>query len=135
MSPWRHPRRTASVLRALLFFWLFGIAASWANACLVQDRPAPHRHEISMPAEATHEHDDASGVGDEACLSFCDSEQGVVPTYKLPVQAGLDAALPTPLGAAWAAWVVDAPPERGRLLSTPPPPASPVAIRFLRLSL
>jgi hypothetical protein len=132
MNAWRRPRRTAWMLKTMLFFWLFSLAAGWANACLVQDG-LPH-DAAAVPHEAAGaEHHDDHGPGLDACLSFCDSEQNIVPKLKLPALADLDAAAPAAT-AAWIPSMADRVPYRGHRYAMPPP-EPPVSIRFLRLTI
>jgi hypothetical protein len=136
MNAWRRPCRTAWIVKTMLFFWLFSLAAGWANACLVQPaldhdaQAAPHG---AAWAVAGAEHHDDPGPGLDACLSFCDSEQSIVPKLKLPVLADLDAPAPA-AAATWTPSMADRVPYRGRRLAMPPP-EPPVSIRFLRLTI
>ena len=133
------------VLKTMLFVWLFAIAAGWANACLVQARPASHGHEgapgssgrlallVSAAGDATV-HPGDHGAAADACLSFCDSEQGAIPKLKLPVLEDPDVEHAAPAWMALA-WSVERRPARAGRPAAQPPPDPPVAIRFLRLTL
>lgn len=125
-----------------MFFWVFGIAAGWANACLLQDRPFAQGHGRDAAMLAHQDGAVARGVasfadadaGLEACVSFCDSEQRAIPKLELPALAAFDVAHATTV-VAWAPRVVEHTAGLARLLAPPRPPGPPVAIRFLRLTI
>lgn len=140
------PRRLAS---ALLFVWLFAVFASWANACLVRPvaptAPARGHHGLEhagaahvdahRPAadDAGHDPDPAQ----EVCADFCDTGQSILAKPQPSKGEGAaDPVLFAPMPhAAWpvlSAGPLDLP---WRLLAAPPPPGTPVAIAFLRLTL
>jgi hypothetical protein len=133
------------VLKTMLVVWLLSIGAGFVNACLVQGGLGPHglaglRESPPgghVPAHAASDaavgHDGRDTAAD-ACLSFCDSEQGTIPNLKLPAFGDLDA---DQTALAWVAppWSTDRRPARGRHPTAQPPPGLPVAIRFLRLTL
>lgn len=143
MNIWRRLQRTAWVLRTLLFVWLFGLAAGWANACVLQARFDAHHGALGHDADtAGHPHPsspvaraivDDGGAAAEVCLSLCDGERSAIPKLKLvvPGDPGLHQAA---LAAPWLPWSVAPAPERARAVAMPPPPGPPVAIRFLRLT-
>lgn len=117
--------RTRRIAAAMLFVWLFAVAASWAHACLLRE-----------PAAAADEHHHPPEAAQELCASFCDAEQRTVakPQPTPGDDAGLAAA---PAPAAELGWPVFTPGlalPRWRPLAAPPPPGPPVAIVFLRLT-
>lgn len=133
------------VLKTMLLVWLFAIAAGWANACLLQSRPASHDHAgspgssgglaalVSAAAEPTVRPDD-NGAAADACLSFCDSEQGAIPKLKPPGLEDPDVSHAAPLWMSQP-WSAEWRPAPVRHPAAQPPPDPPVAIRFLRLTL
>jgi hypothetical protein len=140
------PRRIAS---AMLFVWLFAVFASWANACLVQPaaRPATapgHHGQAGEGSAHRGAHGPAavdptkgSDPAQEVCAEFCEAEQGIV--AKPQPSKGEGAADPSlfPLAAlaGWPAFLPGRLDPRWRPIAAPPPPAAPVAIAFLRLTL
>jgi hypothetical protein len=143
-------RQQRHIASALLFVWLFAVAASWANACLLrpaaaaEGRHGQHADHDLMAArggnhgpagDAGHSHE--PDPAQQTCASFCDIEQSIVakaqpaPGDGAVHQADL-AAQPAvcwpalPLPPAEACW---------RPLAAPPPPGPPVAIAFLRLTI
>jgi hypothetical protein len=153
MRPLMHllpPRRIAS---AMLLVWLFAVFASWANACLV--RPGAQSGAYPTASRGFHGHADAgvrhgdphrhadvaptkgAGSAQEVCAEFCEAEQRIV--AKPQPSKGDGAAdpllfLPTAL-SGWPAFLPGRLDPRWRPLAAPPPPAAPVAIAFLRLTL
>lgn len=134
----------------MLFVWLFALGASWVNACILQPSDAtqnlrghPERsgfvahggsgHEGAGNAGAPHEPDPAQ----EACASFCDTEQSVV--AKVQPAKGDGAVEPSAQGVlvfgGWPAITRGQTEVRWRPFAVPPPPAAPVVIAFLRLTL
>lgn len=144
MNAWRRPGRTTLLLKTLLWVWLFGLAAGWANACVVQARAAAHGHEpahestgvwpgqaaLSFPATPHHPTDAAL----EACLSFCDSGQDAIAKPKLPGPVDVEASVAAAVGA-WVSRSLAPSDAHTRALAPPAPPGPPLAIRFLRLTL
>jgi hypothetical protein len=130
----------------MLFVWLFAVAASWANACILQpDSPSDHHarggfvvphgssDEAAAGANGTHEPDPAL----QACSSFCETEQSIV-TKAQSVKADVAAeqlALVAQVFACWPAFTPGQAEVRWRPLAAPPPPGPPVAIAFLRLTI
>lgn len=123
----------------MLFFWVFGLVAGWANACLLQVRSAAHAadtHAVSsaqhrVPGPALDAASDQGSAGGEVCLSLCDSERGAIPKHKLPQVADHDLAHAAPVGQM--AWSADMTPVR-RQPPAVPPPGPPPTIRFVRLA-
>ena len=130
----------------MLFVWLFAVVASWANACILKPESsvdhhqrsglvAPHGavHEAAADASAAQEPDPAQ----QACASFCDTEQSIV--TKARTAKGDGAAEPPALVAqvfaSWPAFTPGRTALRWRPLAAPPPPGPPVAIAFLRLTI
>lgn len=149
MRPLMHLHRPRRIASAMLFVWLFAVFASWANACLVQpaDPPAAGRVQHGHAGEGSahrgaHEPSAAhpapsSDPAQEVCAEFCEAEQSIV--AKPQPSKGEGAADPSlfPLAAlaGWPAFVPGRLDPRWRPLAAPPPPAAPVAIAFLRLTL
>jgi hypothetical protein len=125
----------------MLFVWLFAIAASWVNACLLQPRGDHARSatdHAAMAATGTA-HEVSSGAhsndpGRVACLDVCDDERSTIPKYATASVADL-AAAPMIASALWSLAVAKAAFPRERPLAAAPPPERPVAIRFLRLTI
>lgn len=149
MRPLMHLHRPRRIASAMLFVWLFAVFASWANACLVQPaaRPATapgHHGQAGAGAAQRGAHGPAaldptkgSDPAQEVCAEFCEAEQSIV--AKPQPSKGDGAADPSlfPLAAlaGWPAFVPGRLDPRWRPLAAPPPPAAPVAIAFLRLTL
>lgn len=133
----------------MLFVWLFATLASWANACPLQPSAAtaapPEYHQrIGALAHGGAHHDATAKAGatDEpdparqACASFCETEKSIVAKAQPSKgDVGADAALPLPVvHARWPALTPGRTEPRWRPHAAPPPPGSPVAIAFLRLT-
>lgn len=144
-------RRTKSIAKAMLFVWLFSLAVGVANACVLSESRTDARwHDRAAGSQPLHGAEHAPVVapaagpaaahsadepdsGQQACKSFCDSEQSAVTKTRT---ADLTDAPPLAVatGALWlrvtartdATWRIDA---------AAPPPQLAVAIRFLRLTL
>ena len=91
-------------------------------------------HAPSGTAAGATDHRDEPGAAADACLTFCDIEQGAIPKLTLPVLGDLDIdhAVPACMALPWS---FDRRSSRGRRPMAQPPPGPPVAIRFLRLTL
>lgn len=139
-------QRTRRIASVMLFVWLFALVASWANACILQPgRSGDHHepsglvapravgHEAAAGAIASHEPDAAQ----QACASFCDTEQSIVTKAQGAKADGVaePSAAVAQVVAAWSAFTPGRAGARWRPLATPPPPRPPVAIAFLRLTL
>lgn len=150
MNFWRQHRRASRIATAMLVAWLFALVSSWANACLVQDREAPHRvglagTEQPLVAQAVighaHAHsgheepaDHDSDGARQLCKAVCDDEQTTLPKVVSPsvLDLGPPALVPT---EAWSFCAAQAQFPSGCPLAAAPPPEAPVAIRFLRLTI
>lgn len=124
---------TRAVAKATLFLWLLGFVAGVANACLLETRH-DHQGQVGISAAApTDAADDCDpAVGEQACKSLRDLEQGALakakvldgaddlPAFGFVASRSVAASAPSPL--AWQAWAA-------------PPLGPPVAILFLRLIL
>lgn len=130
----------------MLFVWLFAVAASWANACILQlEGPGEHhlRSALTVPHAPGNDHDAGAGGSNEsapavqACVSFCDTGQSIV--AKAQPAKGDSADYPSAVivqpGAAWPAFAPGLAQVRWRPLAVAPPPGPPVAIAFLRLTI
>lgn len=129
----------------MLFVWLFAVAASWANACILQPESSSDHHarrgfvvphgssdEAVAGANGTHKPDSAL----QACSSFCETEQSIV-TKAQSAKADGTAELPALVAQVFACWPAFTPGRaevRWRPLAAPPPPGPPVVIAFLRLT-
>lgn len=122
-------RRARSIAKAMIVAWLFSLAAGVVNACVLFDR-AGHaaRYDSNAALHETDEHDAAR----QACLSFCDTDQGTAAQSKAldPPQA---APLVRAIGA-WHAHTARRTDAAWRLAAAPPPPRA-LAIVLLRLTL
>lgn len=147
-------RRKRHVASAMLFVWLFAIAASWANACILRPSVATegsHEHHASRDlmaaqggthghgsdASDSHEHEHEPDPAQDACASFCDIEQSIVAKAQ-PAKgdgAAQQAALTAQPAICWPALPLPPAEARWRPLAAPPPPGPPVAIAFLRLTI
>lgn len=102
-SSTRTPRSTAF---AVLWVWLFSVAAGVANACLLET-PASHSDAVSVVTVA-HGHDHASGHAEgsqahkQSCLKACDDGTKALPK----AQAGVDQADPGPAPLVTTLWAV-----------------------------
>lgn len=130
----------------MLFVWLFAMAASWANACVLRPENlsdhhvrgglvAPHGSspEAAADADGTHESD----LSLQACASLCETEQSIV-TKAQPAKADGAAELSALVAQVFAWWPAFTPGHaevRWRPLAAAPPPGPPVVIAFLRLTI
>ena len=142
----QRPRRIAAVL---LFVWLFSVAASWANACLVQpviDPASAHGHHGWVSAGATAADAQRSASGGAAhepdpaqtlCAEFCGAGQQLVAKPQPTKGDGaVDAQLHPPTALlAWPAFAPTPLELPWRPLAAPLPPGPCAAIVFLRLTL
>lgn len=130
----------------MLFVWLFAVAASWANACILQPESpgdhhgrsgfvAPHgsSHEAAADAPGTHD----PGPAAQACASFCETEQNIVAKAQSSKADGAaeQSALVAQVVACWPAFVPGRAEVRSHRLAAPPPSGPPVVIAFLRLTI
>lgn len=147
MTPIRRPRTLRRIATALLLCWVFALGASWANACLLQDRQT-HAHATAAGGDAavpsvtaghagavpSHGHD--AGAGDLACLDLCDAAaQSCTQKDAAPDVFGV-ADLPPPLHSiAWALAATRQPDTALAMASPPQEAAVPLRTRFSRLAL
>ena len=130
----------------MLFVWLFAVAASWANACILQPEGSGEHHlrsGLSVPDGPGSDHDAGAGGSHEsdpalqACVSFCDTGQSIV--AKAQPAKGDSADCPSAVivqaVTAWPAFEPGQAQVRWRPLAAAPPPGPPVAIAFLRLTI
>lgn len=140
----RTKRRTAF---AVLLVWLFAITASWANACVLQERNT-HLHGSVDPQTlsaraplvstghlgADADHPETTGAAKSTCLKFCgDGAQTLVtvnPGFDL-----LDLPMAPPLALAWTTRQAAAAPVSAWLELPAPSPGLPLRTRFSRLAL
>lgn len=150
MNFWRQHRRASRIATAMLVAWLFALASSWANACLVQDR-APARgvvhgnaglvlathtalgHAHEQPGHEEPADHDSDGAR-QLCQSVCDDEQTTLPKVVAPsvLDLGPPGLVPT---ESWSFCAAQAQFPSGCPLAAAPPPEASVAIRFLRLTI
>ncbi len=140
----RTKRRTAFTV---LLVWLFAITASWASACVLQERNT-HLHgavdaqTLSAQAPlvstghlgADADHPENAGAAKSACLKFCgDGSQSLV---KLTAAIDLlDLPMAPPVALAWTTHQAAAAPARAWLELPAPSPGLPLRTRFSRLAL
>jgi hypothetical protein len=130
----------------MLFVWLFAVAASWANACiLLPASPGDHHapsaflapqgsiHEAAADASGTHAPDPAM----QACASFCGTEQNIVTKAQSTKADGTaePSALVAQVLARWPAFTPARAEVRWRPLAAAPPLGPAVVIAFLRLTI
>jgi hypothetical protein len=122
-------RRAKSIVKAMIVVWLFGLAAGMVNACVLSDSSHAARYDSNATLLETDEDDAAR----QACLSFCDTDQGTAAQAK-----ALDPPQATPLLRAIGAWhdahAAQCTGAAWRLAAAPPPPRA-VSIVLLRLTL
>lgn len=136
-------RVTRLIAKLMIFAWLFGVALSVANACVMQagraGQPTAHPPgladvHVAGPASVDDEH--RAQASKQACKSFCDAAQS---TVAKTASATVDLAQAPPPSALTAAW-----PKQAALLDADaawrgagpaPPPRLAPAILFLRLTL
>lgn len=139
-------QQTRHIASVMLFVWLFAVAVSWANACILKPESSSDHHarggfvaphgssdEAAAGANGTHEPDSAL----QACASFCETEQNIVTKAQSAKTDGA-AELPALVAQVFACWPAFTPGRaevRWRPLVAPPPPGPPVAIAFLRLTI
>jgi hypothetical protein len=138
-------RRHAAL--TVLTVWLFAIAASWANACVLQER-STHRHgsldpqtlSVQMPTVSTGhlgadgDHPENAGAARSACLKFCgDGAQTLVKVT--PGTDLLNLPMAPPLALAWTTRQAAAAHARAWLELPAPSPGLPLRTRFSRLAL
>lgn len=132
--------------RLMSFIWLFSLAVSTANACILSAGRAATSlaaHVAASPALPAHGATAAHDIGQEpgacpaACKSFCDSERSTVAKTKNAEAPDLSHAAPW-LGAArgWRPYATARADEQAawRLAAAPPRQLAP-AIQYLRLTL
>jgi hypothetical protein len=137
---------TRRIVAMMLFVWLFAVAASWANACILQPEGSgehPVRNGLTVLHDPGHAHDAGAGEPHEsdpalqACVNFCDTGQSIV--AKAQPAKGDSSADPSALFvqvvATWPAFTPGEAEVRWHPPAAPPPPGPPVAIAFLRLTL
>ncbi len=136
MTAFRRPCTQRRIVAAMLLFWLFALASSWANACVLQDRQT-HRHgstdgHASEPITvmaghvgAVPAHGAESSSGASVCLEVCDAatQNSVQPNWAIDLP---NLTLGPPRSLAWtpepspdtaAPAAVAAPPPRPRVPS------------------
>jgi hypothetical protein len=142
--------QTRHIASVMLFVWLFAMVASWANACILQPSGAVatlHGHHERGNLAAHHDFDHASAAGtsaahetdpaQEACASFCDTEQSIVAKAQPAKGEGPteQASCPAQVFASWPAVLPDRADVRWRPVAAPLPPGPPVVIALLRLTI
>lgn len=146
MTPIRRPRTLRRIATAMLLFWLFAISASWANACVLQNRQT-HAHAEAVDGDhavstvtaghggAVPSHADDGDAGDLVCLDLCDaSSQSCVQPDGTPDAIDLTDGPALLLAAAWTpvvARLADSP----AAATAPLPDAVPPRTRLSRLAL
>jgi len=129
MTSIRQTRTLRRIATAMLLFWLFAFGASWANACVLQERQT-HAHAESVDGDFTvtaghggalPSHGSDGGAGELVCLDLCDStSQTRVQTDASPGAIDLADGPPLLLAPAW-------PPVVARLAATPGAVSAPLA--------
>jgi hypothetical protein len=143
-------RQQRHIASAMLFVWLFAVAASWANACILRPAAAAEGHHgqhagHDLMAAQGGSHGPAGDAGhshgpdpaQQACASFCDLEQSIVAKAQPAPGDGAvhQADLAAQPAVCWPALPLPPAEARWRPLAAPPPPGPPVAIAFLRLTI
>lgn len=130
----------------MLVAWLFAVAASLANACILQpERSGDHDERSGLVMPHGPGHGSGTGAGGshdsdpalQVCVSFCDAEQNIV-TKVQPAKGDSSHEPSSGAGQVVANWPAFTPGHaeiRWRPLAAPPPPGPPVAIAFLRLTI
>ncbi|MCW5631967.1 MAG: hypothetical protein KIT17_01390 [Rubrivivax sp.] len=130
----------------MLLFWLFALASSWANACVLQERQT-HAHSSASVDEPTvvtvsaghvgavpGHFDGATATGETVCLEVCDAttQTCMQPDWVIDLP---DLVLGPPASLAWAPQV--RPPLSGPGTTAAPSPRAAVPPRtlFSRLAL
>lgn len=137
-------QQTRHIASAMLFVWLFVVAASSAHACMVQPGgPIDHhaRGVVVVSLDSGHEADANGTHGPDlalqACASFCETGQNTV-TKVESTKADDAGELPGLVAQVFVCWPAFTPgwtEVRWRPLAAPPPPGPPVVIAFLRLTI
>lgn len=138
----RHLHRWAA---QVLFLRVFGIGASFANACLAAKPEVSHGagavHLITAQTtddRASHDtmlgaiHDE--GPGNANCQDFCDKSAISIPPLKSALDLALAVALLPPVAATYY-FVVACEPDQWWLSRREGVSAPPITIIFLRLAL
>lgn len=146
MTPIRRPGTLRRIATAMLLLWVLALGASWANACLLQDRQT-HVHSGAADGDgalgtvtaghggAVPSHGDDAGAGELACQDVCDAASQTC-TQKEATPAAIDLAdLPPPLRLAASRRVVTRLPKAAFAVGSPPPAAVPLRARLSRLTL
>ncbi len=132
--------------RLMSFIWLFSLAVSTANACILSASRAATSlaaHVAASPALAAPGAIAAHDIGQEpgacpaACKSFCDSERSTVAKTKNAEAPDLSDMAPCPVATrAWRLRVAPCADEEAAwwLAAAPPRQLAP-AIQYLRLTL
>jgi len=132
---------------AVLLVWLFALSASWANACLLQER-GMHVHGGSDGASlvakvpnvsaghvgAVPAHDVTPGVAEGACRAVGDD--GTQTLVRLPPSSDLSDAAMAPTGPfSWSAHAAALSADASMLELLPPRRDVPMRTLFSRLAL
>lgn len=149
MNVFRNAFARRRIAGALLIVWLFAMGTGWANACLLQargthldDRPMARAGQSRMPvvsaghagAVAGHDEDGANVSSSAACHKACaDGSQSLVGFN--PGWDGGDTGLAPMTTLDWRVAEFAARPSSRRLRLQPPIAASPIRLRFSRLTL
>lgn len=130
----------------MLCVWLFAMAISWVNACVLSvDRPVDHHgshtlvapHEVNPYSASVSVGDREPDSGLKACASYFEAEQNVVikaQSAKGDDGADLSHSLVN-LAGWWPAFMPGEAQVRWHPLTGPPRLVIPVAIAFLRLTI
>jgi hypothetical protein len=131
----------------VLLVWLFAITASWANACVLQERNT-HLHGSVDPQTlsaqaplvspghlgADADHPETAGAANSTCLKFCgDSAQTLVKLT--PGVDLLDLPIAPPVALAWTTRQAATTPAVARPELPAPGQRLPLRTRFSRLAL
>jgi hypothetical protein len=139
--------RQRHIASVILVVWLFAVAASWANACILRPSASAqgtHEHHAGHDLMPGGSHGQAGVAGhaptpdpaQQACASFCDIEQSIVAKAQ-PAKgdgAAHQAALAARPEVCWPALPLRSAEIRWHPMPAPPP-GPPVAIALLRLTI
>jgi hypothetical protein len=142
-------RHAKFIARVMALVWLFSLAVSVANACVlsVSRSSAPlhdragwsassAKHAVAdalvagMAGQAANE-SQGPDAGQQACKSFCDAERSTIAKAKALDLS--DALLPLGAAAVWRR--LDASRADAWHIAAAPPPGLPLALLLLRLTL
>lgn len=144
MTLFKTPRLKRRFAAAMLVFWVFALSASWANACLLQDRTTHLDSSLvataGLPAVSPGHagvlasHAQGQSPGEASCLKVCDdASQSLVkwqPGMELP-----DMAMLPSFAMAWPESVAALNARQPVRIEGPARADLPLRSRYVRLAL